>query len=126
MTPLSEDWLKASGFLWSQGERRPHKHWRLLLGWAVESQWKTPADLAIEVSMAWWPNTDGLPIGDTSAWSTWLTGMNNSLLHVRDIRTVEELVALIEALTGLSWCADHAYAGILRTPEQHASLGPHH
>lgn len=122
---LTEAWLKDVGFYSSQGERQPHKHWHLKLGWAVDGgRFSVPEDLCIEVSMAWWRNRAGEPVGDTTAWNCWLTGMNNSLLHVRYIRTVVDLTGIISALVGWPWNASCVLHGTLRTPEQAAKLRP--
>lgn len=122
--PLTEGWLAEAGFKWSQQERQPQKHWTLWLGWgSVDGgKWATIQDLGIEVSMAWWPGRNGSVVGDPNAWNCWLKGMNNSLLHVRYIRTREELVALIEALTGRAWDRALSRYGNLYTPEMIASF----
>lgn len=110
---LTEDWLRDQGFKSSQQERQTWKHWSLYLGWASGQKNACMEDLIVEVTMAWWHNHHGDPVGDTEAWNCWLRGMNNSLLHVRYIKTRGELLGLIEALTGRSWDRSLSYFGNL-------------
>ncbi|MFN4018214.1 MAG: hypothetical protein ACK4JB_22955 [Reyranella sp.] len=115
--PISEDWLKSAGFKWHQFDRQTDKHWLLWLGDALQ-RFTSYEDLGIELA----PNVPT----DTSAWFCWLrddsAGRYHRFIHIRCLRTVEELVALIEGIIGRPFDPANSLYGCHRTPEQAARI----
>jgi hypothetical protein len=113
--PICEDWLKAVGFKWHQLERQPDKHWLLWLGSAIGDgrMFCDTEDLGVEVA----PCREG-------SWFCWLRsdagGRYHRFIHVRHIRTIGDLIGLIEALTGQSWDPGNNWYGAMVTPERAA------
>lgn len=122
---LTDEWLGEVGFKWSQGERQPHKHWRLNLGRATDGGlFSTPTELYVEVTPAWWFNSRGgrVQAGDGEPWHCWIGGEGRGFVHVRHLQTQADLTALIEALTGLAWAPENNLYGMMHTPERGAQL----
>lgn len=109
--PITEDWLKEAGFKWHQFDRQPDKHWLLWLGGAIPGFMTCYEDLGIEVA----PTTGG-------QWFCWLRGDSSGryhrFIHIRHLDTTDQLVRLIEALTGQEWEPANNLVGSMRTPEQ--------
>jgi hypothetical protein len=114
--PITEDWLNAVGFKWHQLERQPYRHWLLWLGGAVRAgrMFCDTEDLGIEVT----------PVNDKGEWHCWLrsdaAGRYHRFIHIRYLRTIGDLVGLIEALTGQEWDPGNNWYGAMVTPEQAA------
>lgn len=127
-TPITEQWLKEAGFKWHQLDRQPHKHWLLWLGDAIEGVrgFTCFEDLGIELAPSWWENDSGENVGDVESWHCWLradtAGRYHRFIHVRYLKTTEDLVALIEALTGQKWDPSNNWYGSMVTPERAAWL----
>ena len=124
-SPLSEVWLRSTGFTSSQGERQPHKHWTLKLGWAVDGgRFSTPDDLQIEVTPAWWTNRNGerVQAAPGEPWYCWVRGDGRGMVHIRHLQFCDELTRLIEAMTGQPWAPENVVFGLLHTPERAAQI----
>jgi hypothetical protein len=115
--PITEEWLRETGFKWEQLERQPSKHWILWLAAAcidpVERRaFASNDDLGIE-----------LAAGDQCEawWYCWLradyAGRYSRFLHVRHVTEISEVVAIIEALTGRKWDAADCMYGSFHPPE---------
>jgi hypothetical protein len=104
---ISEEWLKSVGFKWHQFDRQPTKQWLLWCGipnqpfnWGVDSQ-----DIGVEVCQG------------NDSWFCWLRSDTahrySRFLHVRHITTQQELISLVEAVTGLPWKPEnHIYGAV--------------
>lgn len=120
-TPISEDWLKEVGFKWHQLDRQPTKHWLLWLGDAVrESEggsWCTYEDIGIELAQ-------GLPLrGDIAPqWFCWFrsdaAGRYHRFIHVRHLSSCDEVIKLVEAITGQTWNPENHLYGSCHSPRQ--------
>lgn len=113
--PISEDWLKASGFKWHQLDRQPDKHWLLWIGGAIRDRMTTYEDLGVEVA----PTSDG-------HWFCWLradsAGRYHRFIHVRHLASTGELSTLIGALIGYPFDPNNCSGGVLNTPEAAARI----
>jgi hypothetical protein len=114
-TPLTEDWLRKTGFKSSQEDRQPHKHWTLWIGQSQACRrglGRSADDLGIEVTKG---DDDG------SWWYCWLrgdiAGRYSRFIFARDISSVEDLVRLLEALTIGEFDADRVVYGQYWMPE---------
>lgn len=114
-TPISELWLASIGFKWHQLDRQTDKHWLLWLGAALRSgpqfqHVESFNDLGIELA----------PSVYADQWYCWLRSdisrRYGRFLHIRHLRTREELIRLIEGLTDLPWHPGDVLYGILHTP----------
>lgn len=119
---LTDDWLREAGFKWSQIERQPSRHWILWLGGCVnrgpdgKRQAMTDSrDLGIEVA-------SGAMDGE---WFCWLRSdaahLYHRFIHLRHIRTTDELVKMIEGITGQAWDVANNWDGCMMHPV-HAAL----
>jgi len=114
---ITEDWLRACGFRWSQEDRQPHKHWLLWLADAcVDREGRRVSasdDLGIELTLG---------INGEPWWYCWVradyAGRYTRFLHIRHMTTQAEVVQLIEAMTGRPWDPADVFYGALRSPEQ--------
>lgn len=114
---ITEDWLKSVGFKWHQLERQPSKHWVLWLGSGLvdhegnKERASCSEDLGIELTC----DTLSAPF-----WYCWLRSdashRYHRFIHIRHLRTQQEVVALIESLTGLSWNPENHLYGEVKTP----------
>src|SRR5580700_3412261 len=78
--PITEEWLKESGFRWHRLERQPDKHWLLWLGDAMGDGYMTSyEDIGIEVA----------PMFKRQEWFCWLrsdcAGQYHRFIHLRHI-----------------------------------------
>jgi len=119
ITPITEDWLRSVGFKWHQLERQPEKMWLLWLGDCTRTTFSSFEDLGIEIAS----NRD-YPI--KGSWSVWLRADHAHrycrFIHIRYITSQEELIALVEALTGQRWNPENNLYGSMRTPEQATAI----
>jgi hypothetical protein len=111
---IYESWLEQAGFRWHQAERQPCRHWLLWLGGAINGgAFSSVEDLGVEVSRT-------LPA--ELAWHCWLRADTahrySRFIHIRCLLEVEELVALIEGITGHPFNPGNALYGALHTAEQ--------
>lgn len=110
--PIDATWLAEIGFRWSQFDRQPDKHWTLWLGWAME-EGPCVQDVGLEVA----PGYDG-------KWFCWLRSDTahrySRFVHIRHIRTQDELIALISAIAGRPFDPANVYYGNLLTPARAA------
>ena len=121
--PLTEEWLKDSGFKYYQEERQPQKHWQLWLGWGSDYKNSCNDDIGVEVSMAWWFNRNQEKIGDVDGWHCWIISGKcaRKLIHVRLIYTENDLINLAMAITGKPWKPEnHMYGNCYN--DQHAEV----
>lgn len=121
MERITEEWLRSVGFRWHQLERQPDKHWLLWLGSCIEANTIGMEDLGLELAPAWWKNRNGEDVGKVGRWHCWLRADTGSLygrfIHVRYLRTQDELIALVEALTGQRWDPANNHFGSMLRPE---------
>ena len=109
--PITEDWLRSIGFKWHQFDRQPVKIWLLWLGAVVfkGGMFMGADDLGIEVAQ----NPDD--------WSCWLRGdyshRYSRFIFVRSLQTQQELIALIEAITGQPFDSANNFNGSMVTPD---------
>lgn len=115
--PISEEWLRSVGFRWSQIERQSEKHWILWLGNALVEPEPWPGagtggdseQLGIEISNA-----------HQFGWNVWmrsdLAGLYHRFIHLRHVAFQDEVIALVEALTGQSWDVANHWWGAVCTP----------
>lgn len=122
---ITEEWLRASGFKWEQLDRQPGKHWLLWLAPACIDHYEhgrrmfaSNDDLGIELAFN--------DVIDRAYWFCWVradyAGRYSRFLHVRHMLYQDEVVRLIEALTGRDWHPADAMYGSLRSPEDAARL----
>lgn len=120
---ITEDWLRACGFKWEQLERQPSKHWVL---WVADAcidpierrMFSSCNDLGVELAFN--------DVQDFQYWYCWLradyAGRYSRFLHVRHMLYQDEVVKLIEAMTGREWQPADAMYGSLHSPEAAAYL----
>jgi len=122
--PITEDWLRASGFKWEQLDRQPTKHWLLWLAPACvdhlehhRRMFAATEDLGIELAFK---------DGQSPDWFCWVradyAGRYSRFLHVRHMIYQYEVVQLIEALTGREWKPEDVLYGAFRSPKEADSL----
>lgn len=122
---ITEDWLRQTGFKWEQLDRQPTKHWILWLGDALMPATTEDArfcrsndDLGIELAHCGY--------ADRSWWYCWIRcdfwGRYTRLIHIRHLESRQELIAIIEALTGRPFDPADVLYGSLRSPEDAARL----
>lgn len=95
--PITEEWLAEVGFKYREpGERQPFRHWTL--------QFSEPDDygLYIETTKPGWINSHGEHIGRDMGWFLW-AGREHHSFHLRHVFLRSEIIALVEALSGLPW-----------------------
>jgi hypothetical protein len=106
-TPITEDALRAAGFKWLEVERSD-RHWLLWIGNATDGSFD---DLGIELC----PNRDG-------EWYCWLradyAGRYSRFIHVRHLRSMEDVAALFAGLTGSPWNPENHLYGLAHTSER--------
>lgn len=129
--PISDEWLRAVGFKWHQLERQPSKQWLLWLGAVVgrdpdggRRMFSDTEDLGIELAPCWYPNAVGGTGGFEGQWFCWLradtAGRYHRFLHIRHLRYTDELVGMIEGLTGQTWDPLNNMYGCMLPPDQAA------
>lgn len=115
--PITEDWLREAGFRWSQIELQPSRHWILWLGSCVNcdadgkrSRVMDCEDLGVEVSAG----------GYRDDWFCWLrsdtAGLYHRFVHVRYLRFTDDLIRLVEGLTGQTWDPQNNWHGVMLHP----------
>jgi hypothetical protein len=112
--PITEDWLREVGFKWHQIERQNEKQWLLWLGDACNEAGRIDTqDLGIEVSSGFH--------GD-DRWFCWLrcdlASLYGRFIHIRHLRTRQELIAMIVGLTGQDWSPENNIGGCMLRPER--------
>lgn len=121
--PITEDWLRDSGFRWHQLERQPSKMWTLWLGDCTRTGISSFEDLGIEIA-------DNGNYPEAGYWTVFLRSDSahrySRFIHIRYIRFQREAIALIEALTGQTWDSNNNLYGSMRTPEQAERLRKEH
>lgn len=122
-TPISDQWLKDTGFKWHQLERQPTKHWLLWLGAAIRRNglgFVDDEDLGIEISNGGWPGRE------QDWWFCWLRSDTSHrygrFIHIRHVRTAADVIQLVEAFTGQPWDPSNHLYGSVRTPENAALI----
>lgn len=120
---ITEDWLKHVGFKWHQLDRQPSKHWLLWLGGGLNEggSLTTYEDIGIEIADCL-PSRDGRP----PEWFCWFrsdaAGRYHRFIHVRHLTATDEVVRLIEAITGYSFDPANNMYGSVHTPENAARI----
>lgn len=120
--PITEDWLRSCGWKWEQLECQPSKHWILWIATACIDH--------LEKSRRLFASNDdlGIELSKTGQgdWFCWLradyAGRYSRLLHVRHLMYREEVVQIIEALTGRPFIIDDCMYGSFHPPETAARL----
>lgn len=111
--PITEEWLYAAGFRWTQRDRQNSRHWLLWLGWAVEDKNTCLEDLGLELAPV-------LSKFSPDEWFCWIrsdfAGRYSRFLHVRHLKTRREVVLLLNGLVGDEWRPENAFYGRLLTP----------
>lgn len=130
---ITEDWLRSLGFKWDQVDRQPDKHWILWIGGAIleEREEQRPhrrsfgassEDLGIELEQN--PTEYGLE------WFCWFrsdaAGRYHRFIHLRHLVYQDELIRLIEGLTGRDWSPGDIIYGELRRPGEAQRLREEH
>lgn len=119
---ITEEWLRSIGMKWEQRERSPCKHWLLWLAPACidpgpdRRLFACSEDLGIELTFD----------PQQNYYFCWIradyAGRYCRFLHVRHMTRQEEVVKLIEALTGRTWVPADVLYGAFRSPEQAEDL----
>lgn len=97
MVALTEEWLGEVGFKYREPEEwQPWRHWTLTFG--------EPDDygMYLETTKSGWLNRHGDHIGADHGWYLWL-GRGTQHIHLRHVTEREEIIAVVEALTGQKW-----------------------
>jgi hypothetical protein len=120
--PITEDWLRESGFKWHQLDRQPGKHWLLWLGDAVRARdgsLMSYEDIGIELGPDAYTGRD-----KPEAWFCWFrsdaAGRYHRFIHLRHLRWQREVIALVEAISGQAWDPANSFYGSLVSPERAA------
>lgn len=113
--PLTEEWLRSVGFKWHQLERQPEKHWLLWLGDCLGGGLTSYEDLGVEVAYGSYDRATRT----RDHWFCWLrgdsAGLYHRFIHVRALYYREELIDLVEGLTGHVWDPTNHLYGSIRT-----------
>lgn len=121
--PITEDWLKESGFKWHEFERQPNKHWLLWLGGGLRQRPSLTSfeDIGIELTWDGYQNHAGEIVGNTGEWFCWLrsdaAGRYHRFIHLRHVSTRRDVTALIEAISGRPWTPENHIYGHLYAPK---------
>jgi hypothetical protein len=111
--PITEDWLKEVGFRWHQLARQPERHWLLWLGDAVRGRNSMIdiEDLGVEVCSG----------ASDDNWFCWLRSdlscKYSRFIHLRYLKTQDDLISLIEGITGQQWDPANNLYGSMRKPD---------
>lgn len=120
--PITEEWLKSVGFKWHQLARQPNKQWLLWLGDAVG---KCFEDIGIEVTSGAYTAKD-----EDARWFCWLradySGRYSRFIHVRHIQYTDDVIAIVEGITGQKWDVANNLYGSMRKPEDAARIHAEH
>lgn len=112
--PITEEWLKESGFRWSHLDRQDSKHWLLWLGDAVRERegfcFTSYENIGIEIAAN----------RNDPKWFCWFRshagGLYGRFLHVRHVRLKLDVVRIVEAVTGYPWTPEYHVGGSARGP----------
>jgi hypothetical protein len=114
--PITEEWLKSSGFKWHQFDRQPSKHWLLWLGGGLKEKPSLTSyeDIGIELA-ANVPNRDG-----SLDWFCWLrsdgAGRYHRFIHLRHVTTRNDVMLLVVSISGRPWSPENHFYGSLHSP----------
>lgn len=126
MMEITEDWLHSIGFRWHQMDRQPDKHWLLWLGAAIPDRMTSFEDLGLELAPRWWKNRNDEDVGEVGSWHAWLradtSGRYHRFIHIRPLRTKDEVMNLVTALSGQPWDPENHYAGMVYQPKHIAAI----
>jgi hypothetical protein len=118
--PITEEWLRESGFKWHQLDRQPEKHWLLWLGAAVRARdgsLTSYEDIGIELASGAYAGRDRPP-----EWFCWFrsdaAGRYHRFIHLRHLRLRSDVIAIVEALSGQAWDPANHWYGSLVSPAQ--------
>lgn len=117
MGPITEEWLKQAGFKWHQFDRQPEKHWLLWMGGALRQRPTLTdfEDLGIELA----PCGGSMYAGEWFCWFRSDTaGRYHRFIHLRHLTTTDEVVRLVEAITGRPWTPENHFYGSVHSPER--------
>ncbi|HUY26195.1 MAG TPA: hypothetical protein VMV27_02140 [Candidatus Binataceae bacterium] len=119
--PITEGWLKGVGFRWHQLDRQPEMHWLLWLGGGIDGAGTSFEDLGIEIASCAYTGQTGARNLEGS-WFCWLRSDTahrySRFLHIRHIRFQDEVIHLVEALSGLPWKPEnHIYGSLHAQPQ---------
>jgi hypothetical protein len=110
--PITEEWLRASGFrkAWMVNEHEPH--WVLWIGDSRRFM-QGSEDLGIEL---------GPPRNRDETWFCWMRSdyshSRGRFLHVRHISTQGDVIGIFQGLTGENWNPTRVQYGSFRYPGQ--------
>ncbi len=94
---ITEEWLASVGFKYRDPEeRQPFKHWTLTF------REHDDYGLYLETTAPGWLNRNGEHIAADQGWYLWL-GRGHKHFHLRHVFEREEIIAIVEALTGQKW-----------------------
>lgn len=116
--PITEEWLKSVGFKWHEFERQNTKHWLLWLGGGLKQKpgLTDYEDIGIELSA----NMPGREPTEVVDWFCWLrsdaAGRYHRFIHLRHLSTRNDVIRLVEAISGWPWTPENHLYGSLRTP----------
>lgn len=114
--PITARWLQEVGFRWHEETTTRVKHWTLWMGTCLPG--KVPChgadDFGFELAPSIHPN-------HPEEWHIWWRAdyahRYDRFLFVRMVETQEQLIALVEAVTGLPWNPANVLYGQLWRPE---------
>jgi hypothetical protein len=110
-TVIDEHWLKSVGFKWHQFDRQPNKQWLLWLGSCQDCPdrrlFSGAEDIGIELARS--------GMGDWFCWfRSDVAGRYHRFIHVRHMTTTDQVIRLVEAISGLPWNPDNHIYGVVR------------
>lgn len=112
-TAITEVWLRESGFRWDEFERSGGKHWTLWFGNLDDSGFSSFEDLGIELNHN---------EGHNDFWFCWLRSdcahKYARFIHLRHVHTQEDVIAIVEGITGLPWDPRNHLYGAIRRPKE--------
>jgi len=115
--PITEEWLKESGFKWHNFDRQPSKHWLLWLGAGLKEKpcLTSYEDIGIELAANTSIRDAVLP-----DWFCWLrsdaAGRYHRFIHLRHVETRRDVTQLVEAISGRPWTPGNHLYGSLHSP----------
>ena len=118
---ITEEWLRSLDFKWDQLDRQSSKHWVLWLGRALRDysepkgrMFESPEEIGVD--LAYGGVRDQIPW-----WYCWLRSdmahRFSRFIHLRTLVYQDELVAVVEALTGYPWEPRNHIYGQVWVPE---------
>lgn len=111
--PITEEWLRSVGFRWDEWERSGGKHWTLWFGNLEDASFSSFEDLGIELAFGNYT---------TPSWHCWLRSdcahKYARFIHLRHIHTQEDVIAIVEGITGLPWDPRNHLYGAIRRPKE--------